>query len=107
MNLPDFDGIALLTAMRERCPCKAVAIAVSADAMPHVVEKAPATGFSQYWTKSLDVEQTLVKLEEATRARWGCGSKGARVDRATESQTGAKEDRACCCSAPTYMCQQV
>ena len=58
MNLPDVKGVDLLARLRTLPGLAAVpAVAVSADAMPHDIEKARAAGFMAYWTKPLDVDQ--------------------------------------------------
>jgi CheY-like chemotaxis protein len=68
MNLPDFDGIGLLHEMRLVCPHPfPTAVAVSADAMPELVEAAKLAGFNQYWTKPLDAAKTLEWIDAAVR----------------------------------------
>jgi PAS domain S-box-containing protein len=70
MNLPDHDGISLLQALRVALgPRLPPAIAVSADAMPHDVERARLAGFAHYLTKPLDVRQTLDVVEHTARDR--------------------------------------
>ncbi|MES2990751.1 MAG: ATP-binding protein [Pseudomonadota bacterium] len=70
MNLPDHDGISLLQALRVALgPRLPPAIAVSADAMPHDVERARLAGFVHYLTKPLDVRQTLDVVERTARDR--------------------------------------
>ena len=69
MQLPDFDGMEVLRQLRAT-PALAAAtlIALSANAMPEDVARAMAAGFSDYWTKPIDVKQTLAKLDAlATR----------------------------------------
>jgi CheY-like chemotaxis protein len=63
MHLPDTDGIALLQRLR-RLPglAEVPAVVVSADAMPADIERALASGFSDYWTKPLDVARVLPGL---------------------------------------------
>ena len=70
MNLPDADGIGLLQDLRvalgQQLP---PAVAVSADAMPHDVERARLAGFANYLTKPLNVTQTLDLIESTARQR--------------------------------------
>ena len=56
MQLPDIDGAQVLARLKEApatasIPC----IAVSANAMPEDIERALALGFTDYWTKPIDV----------------------------------------------------
>lgn len=63
MHLPDTDGIALLQRLRHLPGLSEVpAVVVSADAMPADIERALASGFSDYWTKPLDVARVLPGL---------------------------------------------
>jgi len=69
MHLPDTDGIALLHALRERPTLRDIpAVAVSAAARSEDIERARAAGFAAYWTKPLDVDQTLAEIDRLLRA---------------------------------------
>ena len=68
MNLPDADGLQVLRALRAdtrtghiRC------IAVSADAVPRHIAHAAHLGFEDYWTKPLDLIQTVARIKKLLR----------------------------------------
>jgi len=64
MNLPDIDGCALLARLRSLPGLADVpAVAVSADAMPEVIERTLAAGFADYWTEPLDVDRLPAALD--------------------------------------------
>ena len=64
MQLPDFDGIEVLRQLNATpALAGATLIALSANAMPEDVARAMAAGFSDYWTKPIDVKQTLARLD--------------------------------------------
>lgn len=63
VHLPDMSGIDLLTHMKQHGlmpPCGAIAL--SADAMADQVQAALDAGFVQYWTKPIEIRQTLLRL---------------------------------------------
>jgi len=64
MQLPDMDGFEVLRRLRTnpstaRIPC----IALSANAMPSDIDRALAAGFSDYWTKPIDVNGFMRSLD--------------------------------------------
>ena len=64
MHLPDGSGLALLPRLRALPGMQAVpAIVVSASAGSEVEAAALAAGFDGYWTKPLDVANTLAELD--------------------------------------------
>ena len=65
MQLPDFDGFEVLARLRAhaetaRIPC----IALSANAMPEDIERAMQVGFTDYWTKPIDLKAFVSNLRE-------------------------------------------
>ncbi len=63
MQLPDFDGFEVLAQLRshaetERIPC----IALSANAMPEDIARAMNLGFTDYWTKPIDLKAFVANL---------------------------------------------
>jgi len=65
MQLPDFDGFEVLKQLREhpetaRIPC----IALSANAMPEDITRAMKLGFTDYWTKPIDLKAFLANLRQ-------------------------------------------
>lgn len=65
MHLPDTDGLALLAQIRAGGAVRSsLCIAVSADAMPEDIERALAAGFTDYWTKPVDVTRVLPSLRQ-------------------------------------------
>lgn len=69
MQLPDMSGMQVFCALQQRnlLPPNGC-IALSADAMPEHMEAALAAGFYQYWTKPLDMKQTMRVLREILKA---------------------------------------
>jgi PAS domain S-box-containing protein len=66
INLPDLDGYAVLQHLRADAATRDIpVIAVSANAMPHDVERARAAGFIAYLTKPLDIAQLLRLVDDA------------------------------------------
>ena len=64
LGLPDMDGLTLLARRRELDVLSEVpAVAVSADALVADIDHALASGFTAYWTKPLDLRQTLAALD--------------------------------------------
>ena len=64
MQLPDFDGMEVLRQIKAvPALIGATLIALSANAMPEDVARALAAGFSDYWTKPINVKQTLARLD--------------------------------------------
>jgi CheY-like chemotaxis protein/anti-sigma regulatory factor (Ser/Thr protein kinase) len=65
LGLPDIDGIELLRRMRRRAGMERVpAIMVSAAAFEADQRRAQHAGFSEYWTKPIDVDHALLRLDE-------------------------------------------
>jgi PAS domain S-box-containing protein len=63
MNLPDMNGLALLRQLRADATTQQLrCVVLSADALPDQVSAALAAGFSEYWTKPIDVSLVLGKL---------------------------------------------
>lgn len=69
MQLPDMTGLEVLLVLQQQdlLPPKGC-VALSADAMPEHVAIALKAGFFQYWTKPLDMRQTLNSLREILKA---------------------------------------
>lgn len=69
MQLPDMTGLQVLAALQQKniLPPKGF-IALSADAMPEQIATALQAGFSRYWTKPLDMRQTMSALHEILKA---------------------------------------
>jgi CheY-like chemotaxis protein len=64
LQLPDIDGFEVLRRLRAHpatasLPC----IALSANAMPDDIQRALLAGFSDYWTKPLDVQAFFQSLD--------------------------------------------
>ena len=58
INLPEMDGYALLTCLRENPITRNMAVvAISANAMPKDLERASAAGFADYLTKPLNIKR--------------------------------------------------
>lgn len=63
MNLPDMNGLAVLAQLQSQAATSSLrCIVLSADALPDQVSNALAAGFSDYWTKPIDVPLVLGKL---------------------------------------------
>ena len=63
-HLPDLSGVDLLRRLRAQPALEGVpAVMVSADAMPEDRARALAAGCDDYWTKPLDVDATLARLD--------------------------------------------
>ncbi len=65
MQLPDFDGFEVLEQLRahietSHIPC----IALSANAMPEDIARAMSVGFTDYWTKPIDLKAFVANLRE-------------------------------------------
>ncbi len=64
INLPDMDGYAVLQCLREHPATREIPVlAVSANAMPHDLERAKAAGFDGYVTKPVDVADLLARVD--------------------------------------------
>ena len=64
MQLPDFDGFEVLRRLQASPVIEATqVIALSANAMPHDIERALAAGISAYWTKPLDFNGFMLSLD--------------------------------------------
>jgi PAS domain S-box-containing protein len=65
MNLPDMNGLQLLQQLRADTATQHLrCVVLSADALPDQVSVALAAGFSDYWTKPIDVPLVLGKLAQ-------------------------------------------
>ena len=65
INLPGMDGFEALELMKGTAETNNIpVIALSADAMPHQVEKGLKTGFVAYLTKPLDIPEFLTMLQD-------------------------------------------
>jgi CheY-like chemotaxis protein len=65
MNLPDMSGLEVLQQLRQDPATRALrCIALSANAMPHIIEQARAAGFDGYWTKPIDIHTFVHQLDE-------------------------------------------
>lgn len=68
MQLPDIDGYEVLRQLRASAGLETVpVIALSANAMPHDIERALRSGLTAYWTKPLDFKT----FERAMDAQFG------------------------------------
>ena len=64
MQLPDFDGFEVLRRLRAQPETAALTcIALSANAMPEDIALALKAGFSDYWTKPINLRMFLTSLE--------------------------------------------
>jgi len=61
--LPGMSGTEMLKTVRKETDSKASIIAVSAHAMPHLVEEGLTAGFDAYLTKPFDIGQLVAELE--------------------------------------------
>ncbi len=75
INLPGLSGLEVVRELRtDPLGSGLVCIALSADAMPHQIEKAMDAGFDDYWVKPLDLASIPARIErwlQATSARRG------------------------------------
>ena len=63
MNLPDFDGLGVLSRLRADSRTADIpVIAVSADALPEQVRRARDAGFDDYWTKPIELRRVHADL---------------------------------------------
>jgi CheY-like chemotaxis protein len=66
MNLPDMSGLALLRRLREEANLQSLhCVALSADDEQEQMAAARAAGFSDYWTKPIDVQRLTAALQAA------------------------------------------
>jgi PAS domain S-box-containing protein len=64
MQLPDIDGLEVLRRLRADSATAGIpCISVSANAMPEDIDRALQAGFSDYWTKPLDLNQFMRSLD--------------------------------------------
>ena len=64
MQLPDMDGHEVLRRLRQQAATAAIpCIALSANAMTDDIERALAAGFSDYWTKPIDLNGFMSSLD--------------------------------------------
>ncbi len=78
MQLPDIDGFEVLTQLRAhaetaRIPC----IALSANAMPEDIARAMKVGFTDYWTKPIDLKAFVANLRVLFPAAAQAGSESS------------------------------
>ena len=72
MNLPDMNGLELLDALRAHDTLRDVpAVMVSAAAQAEDIKRARSRGFAGYWTKPLDIDQTLRDLDKLLPGKLG------------------------------------
>ena len=72
MNLPGMNGLELLDALRAHDALRDVpAVMVSAAAETDDIKRALSRGFAGYWTKPLDIDQTLRDLDKLLPGRLG------------------------------------
>ena len=72
MQLPDFDGFEVLRRLRAQPDTAALTcIALSANAMPGDIALALKAGFSDYWTKPINVRVFLASLAAVFAPRVG------------------------------------
>jgi CheY-like chemotaxis protein len=72
IHLPGMDGYEILAQLRADPRWRDVAVvAVSADAMPHDVQRGLAAGFDRYLTKPVDLNELLGVLDALVRQRRG------------------------------------
>lgn len=64
LGLPGMDGFQVLQRLREDPRCADIPVlAVTANALPQVVERALAAGFAEYVTKPINVRQLLLSID--------------------------------------------
>ena len=64
MQLPDMDGMEVLRRLRSQPGTAALScVALSANAMPEDVQRARAAGFTDYWTKPIDLSAFLREID--------------------------------------------
>ncbi|MCS6945907.1 MAG: PAS domain-containing protein, partial [Sutterellaceae bacterium] len=64
MRLPDIDGFALFDALRAQPETRAIpCVALSANVAPADIARARAVGFVDYWTKPLNAQEFLRKID--------------------------------------------
>jgi len=81
INLPGINGMNALKVLRADPHTKHIPIiALSANAMPHDIEKGLAAGFFRYLTKPIKVKELLIALDEAL--------KHAKLELADANETG-------------------
>ena len=65
MQLPDFDGFEVLEQLRAHIETACIpCIALSANAMPEDIARAMSVGFTDYWTKPIDLKAFVANLRE-------------------------------------------
>ena len=74
LQLPDISGHEVFNRLHRLQPLSACRfIALSADAMPESVESALAAGFDDYWTKPIQFDRFLTRIDELVAQRAGGG----------------------------------
>ena len=64
INLPGMDGFEVFRRLRDRSETREIpVIAISANAMPAIIEKATSVGFLDYLTKPIDPKKLLSTVE--------------------------------------------
>ncbi|MEO8505875.1 MAG: PAS domain S-box protein, partial [Acidobacteriota bacterium] len=72
INLPDISGIEALAILRaDPSTAHIPVVAISANAMPHDIEKGLRAGFFRYLTKPIDVVELMATVNEALEAPGG------------------------------------
>jgi hypothetical protein len=74
IHLPDIDGHEVLRRLRAG-GYRGTCIALSANAMPDDVARSRAAGFDDYWTKPIDFDHALAKVDELA-----AGAAAARME---------------------------
>ena len=70
INLPGMDGYEVLEELKRNPQTADIpVIAISANAMPHDLEKAEHAGFHDYLTKPIDIAEVLAAIKNAITAR--------------------------------------
>jgi CheY-like chemotaxis protein len=66
INLPDINGFELLNMLRaDPATCAIPVIAISANAMPRIIEKSKQVGFIRYLTKPFRIDEFMSAVDEA------------------------------------------
>jgi len=83
INLPGINGLEAMQILRlDRATAHIPIIALSANAVPHDIEKALEAGFFNYLTKPIKVEQFMDALDAALRHAKATGERAAKPETA-------------------------